>query len=449
MASRGSGQGSISHKQAQSQVSSVPSARGTTHQIGRCGRGSKPAAGSSTQAQPAPPVTEPPKKTPINIITISSFMIAPPPPLPHHYLDKPSGKTKKDVAAVIARHIFAKDSDHAECHAFDPVKLKTKYCEQHKRFTSTGGSIVPQGDDNMGSQPQNLLEDVLCVFPYYSELDSIWNEIPSFNPQLVSSKPNTNHTASLLNVVASRSNTDALQAAEDSSGVPDDQDVGDKVNEPLARQAVDAEDVAMDDVDWDEHAMDVELLPEEAPRAFLPSSSEQVSSSKSKNKTPLQEGHSAFTRLSPYSHPSPSHSAPSSSKQLSASTPIQRFSVKIEELEKMSLILETGPNAPSKAALRIHYTIWKQELDIQQQELTSRKSEAETEHKCEQKMGTLQIKLQEIQQCTISQCIDLLNKQMEYMQMMWQLGLPVNSSIMGQLVDLGQLGSLSAAGSNS
>ncbi|KAG6379808.1 hypothetical protein JVT61DRAFT_10353 [Boletus reticuloceps] len=290
MASRGSGQGSTAHKQAQSQALSAPSARGT-RQIGHCGRGNKPqaaAAGPSTHAQPAPPVIEPPKKMAINIVWEASrtnllIVWIMGHEADRHILfhdrsssatmslpgDKPSGKTKKDVAGVITKHIFTNDSDHAEWYmASDPAKytlsvlnclatLKSNYCEQRKRFTSTGGGIVPRGNDDM--------EDVLRVFPYYGNLDSIWNGIPSFDPQLISSKPNNDHTASFLNVVTPRSNINA-SSAEDSPGILDDLDIVKQVNDAPAGQATDLGDVAMDDIEWDKHTMNMELLPKEAPR---------------------------------------------------------------------------------------------------------------------------------------------------------------------------------------
>ena len=52
-------------------------------------------------------------------------------------------------------------------------------------------------------------EDVLQVFRYYQELNTIWNGIPSFNSSLVSSKPNVNHTQSLLKIVKKRPGTSA------------------------------------------------------------------------------------------------------------------------------------------------------------------------------------------------------------------------------------------------
>ena len=39
--------------------------------------------------------------------------------------DKPSGKSKKELSAVIARHIFTSDPDHLSLYAADPSKYVT------------------------------------------------------------------------------------------------------------------------------------------------------------------------------------------------------------------------------------------------------------------------------------------------------------------------------------
>ena len=44
-------------------------------------------------------------------------------------------------------------------------------------------------------------EDVLHVFPYYNKLNAIWKGIPSFNSELVLSKPMVNLAESLLQIV--------------------------------------------------------------------------------------------------------------------------------------------------------------------------------------------------------------------------------------------------------
>jgi hypothetical protein len=39
--------------------------------------------------------------------------------------DKPSGKNKKDVSAVIAKHIFEEDPDHSSSYAAEPTRYVT------------------------------------------------------------------------------------------------------------------------------------------------------------------------------------------------------------------------------------------------------------------------------------------------------------------------------------
>ena len=52
--------------------------------------------------------------------------------------------------------------------------------------------------------PSNLhLDDVLHIFPYYQDLNTIWHGIPSFNGELISSKPGVNHVENLLRIVKS------------------------------------------------------------------------------------------------------------------------------------------------------------------------------------------------------------------------------------------------------
>ncbi|KAI6018966.1 hypothetical protein PISMIDRAFT_120021, partial [Pisolithus microcarpus 441] len=114
--------------------------------------------------------------------------------------DKPSGKNKKEVSTVIAKHIFECDLVYASLYALDPGNLKSKYHEQHARFSSTGGGVMPGG-----STAPNLLAKVLCIFLYFSELDLIWHSIPSFNSKLISSQLHANHTENFLALIKARS----------------------------------------------------------------------------------------------------------------------------------------------------------------------------------------------------------------------------------------------------
>ena len=49
------------------------------------------------------------------------------------------------------------------------------------------------------------LADVLRIFPYYTQLDTIWRGIPLFNSKLVSSQPNINHASNFLDLLNGRS----------------------------------------------------------------------------------------------------------------------------------------------------------------------------------------------------------------------------------------------------
>ena len=49
------------------------------------------------------------------------------------------------------------------------------------------------------------LADVLHIFPYYTQLDSIWCGILSFDSKLVSSQPNVNHASNFLDLLNGQS----------------------------------------------------------------------------------------------------------------------------------------------------------------------------------------------------------------------------------------------------
>ena len=103
-------------------------------------------------------------------------------------------------------------------------------------------------------------EDVLRIFPYYQELDAIWNGIPSFDSELVSSKPKGNHAESLLRIVTPKAGGIPLDPSAGGSSVALEEDyelVEDEIEEVAAmetgetRQDVQMEDVKMEDGDDD------------------------------------------------------------------------------------------------------------------------------------------------------------------------------------------------------
>ncbi|KAN0075255.1 hypothetical protein V8E55_011278 [Tylopilus felleus] len=100
--------------------------------------------------------------------------------------------------------------------------LKSKYHDQHAQFKGTGSGVAPP--DN-GDNPPNLHEDVIATFPYYKELHAVWGGVPSFDSQLVSSKPKVNHAENLLKIVLSRPN--ANQSIDEDNEMQDGVEGGD------------------------------------------------------------------------------------------------------------------------------------------------------------------------------------------------------------------------------
>ncbi|KAF9236800.1 hypothetical protein BU15DRAFT_76633 [Melanogaster broomeanus] len=124
---------------------------------------------------------------------------------------RPSGRSKKDVQAVIAKYVFEHDSVYGEAYKANPDKfqvcvgnrlgtLKTSYRKYCNRFKQLGEGINP-GDPRYA----NLLEAVTTEFPYFSDLDSLWRGNPSYDANLVSSAPNKNHAQDFLLAVGKKS----------------------------------------------------------------------------------------------------------------------------------------------------------------------------------------------------------------------------------------------------
>ena len=77
-------------------------------------------------------------------------------------------------------------------------------------------------------------EDVLWIFSYYQELDTIWNGVPSFDSELVSSKPKGNHMESLLRIVTPKAGGVPLGSSAGGSSAALEEDyelVEDKIEE--------------------------------------------------------------------------------------------------------------------------------------------------------------------------------------------------------------------------
>ena len=98
------------------------------------------------------------------------------------------------------------------------------------------------------------------------------------------------------------------------------------------------------------------------------------------------------------------------------------FGTKVEELDRASNALESNPVASSRTTLKFNYLLWKKELELQKDELSTKWANAETQFQREHELKILDLRLSESKECSISHCIDLLNKQIEYAQAMKQLG---------------------------
>ncbi|KAG2138655.1 uncharacterized protein EDB93DRAFT_1253206 [Suillus bovinus] len=117
----------------------------------------------------------------------------------------PSGSNKTKICAVIAQHIFETDQEYMGWYSEDPAKftstvtnrlnyLMNKYKRHCGRFSQTGAGIDP-------SQPNasnNLLEQVILEFPWYSALDNIWGHNPAYAPKTFSSTQGVNHAGDMI-----------------------------------------------------------------------------------------------------------------------------------------------------------------------------------------------------------------------------------------------------------
>ncbi|KIK91274.1 hypothetical protein PAXRUDRAFT_76891, partial [Paxillus rubicundulus Ve08.2h10] len=135
---------------------------------------------------------------------------------PKETTTKPSGHTKRDIHAIIAKAIFEGDLTYGGGYNKIPDKLqvsvdvvnsqtdslKSTYWKHYGIFKQSGGGVVP-------SHPQypNLLDTftwlsmIIAEFPYYEDLHSLWKGDPSYSPNVISSEPKKNHAGGSLSLV--------------------------------------------------------------------------------------------------------------------------------------------------------------------------------------------------------------------------------------------------------
>ncbi|KAG2741348.1 hypothetical protein P692DRAFT_201893657 [Suillus brevipes Sb2] len=121
--------------------------------------------------------------------------------------DRPSGKDKLSVCAVIARHVFERDAEYAVQFQSVPDKfrdstnnhingLRKKYRECHDKLHATGAGVIPQ--DNTSAQ--NLHAQILEEFPWYDDLAAILGTNPALSLKTVSSQPGMDHASNYFRI---------------------------------------------------------------------------------------------------------------------------------------------------------------------------------------------------------------------------------------------------------
>ncbi|KAG9311629.1 hypothetical protein JVU11DRAFT_7861 [Chiua virens] len=229
---------------------------------------------------------------------------------------------------------------------------------------STGSGIVPPADSDAGSHPQNLLEDVLCVFPHYQELNSIWNGIPSFDNELLSPKSSASHSQNLLKIIK-RKPGEAPDEEKEENNVEAE---ADKMDEDeiviIEKESTGASDLehqapssamcldkpnATEDSGINDAFMDLADVHREFTAAHASPGPSDLNnftpfSLSHKSKMPLWEGRSAFTKPTLHAHPPNSAPSTSSSKShsivsIASKMPLalsakKSLATKIKELDK-------------------------------------------------------------------------------------------------------------------
>ena len=102
------------------------------------------------------------------------------------------------------------------------------------------------------------------------------------------------------------------------------------------------------------------------------------------------------------------------------------FGTKVKVLDRASDALESNPVASSCTTLKFNYLLQKKELELQKDELSTKWTNAEAQFQLEHELKMLDLRLSESKEHSISCRIDLLNKQIEYTQVMKQLGVALD-----------------------
>ncbi|KAG0699943.1 hypothetical protein DFH29DRAFT_1001594 [Suillus ampliporus] len=135
--------------------------------------------------------------------------------------DRPSGKDKVSVCAVIAKHIFEHDEEYAGYYAAGPDKFRDstsnhingllkKYCQGHDKLNATSAGIMLQDE----TTAQNLCAQILKEFPWYDDLAGIMGGNPALSLKTISSCPGVDHSANYFSIsrMAGSSYSDTLRS---------------------------------------------------------------------------------------------------------------------------------------------------------------------------------------------------------------------------------------------
>ncbi|KAI9458048.1 hypothetical protein HD554DRAFT_2331143 [Boletus coccyginus] len=122
-------------------------------------------------------------------------------------LEKPSGKDKTAICAVVAQLIFGQDPEWQDRFVSMPKKftISVTNCISYlrKTFVSHYRSLHQTGEGvQAGVDAANIHVAILKDFPWYDDLYAIWNGIPNFTAKLTNSQPGKSCSVDFLKLIA-------------------------------------------------------------------------------------------------------------------------------------------------------------------------------------------------------------------------------------------------------
>ncbi|KIK32712.1 hypothetical protein CY34DRAFT_110879 [Suillus luteus UH-Slu-Lm8-n1] len=113
--------------------------------------------------------------------------------------DRPSGKDKVSICAVIAKCVFKDNEEYADLYAAGPDKfrdsvnnhitsLRKRYHECYDKLHATGAGIMPHD------------AQILKEFPWYDDLLGVMGGNPALSLKTISSRPGMDHAANYFSI---------------------------------------------------------------------------------------------------------------------------------------------------------------------------------------------------------------------------------------------------------